>query len=95
MSDKDKQTVIDARAKNRSGKGNKRQTPDRSSISGINTKLDELQRSISTLSTKSEVLQMVTLLPAIMLATVLADEVLRRAKRSDVSPAHFATFLPL
>jgi hypothetical protein len=54
MSDKDKQTVIDARAKNRSGKGNKRQTPDRSSISGINTKLDELQRSISTLSTKSE-----------------------------------------
>ena len=54
MSDKDKQTVIDARAKNRNGKGNKRQTPDMSSISGIHTKLEDLQRSISTLSTKSE-----------------------------------------
>ena len=54
MSHKDKQTVIDARAKNRSGGRNKRQTSDMSSISGITTKVEELQRSISTLSTKSE-----------------------------------------
>lgn len=51
MSDKDKQTVIDARAKNRTSGG---QNISSSTMSSLTTKLEELQRSISNISTKSE-----------------------------------------